>query len=647
MLTKMIQKLIKTIHKTITLIISLGLLWAQSPIVAWAQYSPTPVAPQTVLLQQLNDKSAPQPMSDTDRANLQDPFFQLVLKNHVNIKTLTEVQKLLKPESQSVFVVDERIVDPTPKLNHKPAERRGIMTMTGKTANQLLDRQVILAIGFNSSQFPTANFIEAMAWDDQNSLFNYYKFDQLKTEAAPTWKFRGNSRDADLLTASARQGTCMQCHINGAAVMKELELPWNNWHSLSDPIDYLSGGNGWPIANAADSPLKSLGGAEDLETGTVMPTISTFNQRRIEQLTSRDGNTIVDARRLLKPLFLTTEFNLISSRNLSPLHPFAKSGSRTDAITVPTSFFLNRTLLRDLDIRAKFSDFATITSQDYTHLVRQTKTTIASTQPGDTNFAWFVPEPSFIDNDLVKQLMGQNIVPPEFVAAVLAIDLENPVFSSDRAKLWSDKVLPATFKIAPTNDLIPQVVKNLTALKPTAGTPEAILLARLQQPDKAIATLQQQVTSYVDRERSLLGNGAKPEVRSREWIRLYKLALQRREAILKDPILQSLDETDGKLLLARGDQAVTIAALPSTTPTIPTNTSPPRLTLRLGDRGEDVAFLQQRLKAMGLYSGAIDADFGRQTQTAVIAAQKRLGLNADGIVGNVTWGALSTSNNIA
>ncbi|MDX2098341.1 MAG: peptidoglycan-binding protein [Leptolyngbyaceae cyanobacterium bins.59] len=62
--------------------------------------------------------------------------------------------------------------------------------------------------------------------------------------------------------------------------------------------------------------------------------------------------------------------------------------------------------------------------------------------------------------------------------------------------------------------------------------------------------------------------------------------------------------------------------------------------LRLGMRGTAVIGLQERLKALGLYSGRVDGVFGSGTQTAVRAAQRKYKLQSDGIVGPTTWRAI-------
>jgi peptidoglycan hydrolase-like protein with peptidoglycan-binding domain len=62
--------------------------------------------------------------------------------------------------------------------------------------------------------------------------------------------------------------------------------------------------------------------------------------------------------------------------------------------------------------------------------------------------------------------------------------------------------------------------------------------------------------------------------------------------------------------------------------------------LRRGLRGSEVVKLQQQLKKLGFLKGDVDGDFGETTEAAVKAAQKRYGLEADGVVGGSTWEVL-------
>ena len=63
-------------------------------------------------------------------------------------------------------------------------------------------------------------------------------------------------------------------------------------------------------------------------------------------------------------------------------------------------------------------------------------------------------------------------------------------------------------------------------------------------------------------------------------------------------------------------------------------------TLREGMHGPAVARVQETLKALGFYSGALDGVFGPGTEAAVMEFQKSVELADDGIVGPATWGAL-------
>jgi len=63
-------------------------------------------------------------------------------------------------------------------------------------------------------------------------------------------------------------------------------------------------------------------------------------------------------------------------------------------------------------------------------------------------------------------------------------------------------------------------------------------------------------------------------------------------------------------------------------------------TLRYGNSGEDVAFMQRRLIELGYLAGEADGQFGTNTLAAVKAFQKANGLTADGVAGTMTYGVL-------
>jgi len=67
-------------------------------------------------------------------------------------------------------------------------------------------------------------------------------------------------------------------------------------------------------------------------------------------------------------------------------------------------------------------------------------------------------------------------------------------------------------------------------------------------------------------------------------------------------------------------------------------------TLRRGDRGADVTFLQQRLQQLGYLNRTPTANFDSQTARAVIRFQTDHDLNANGVVDGQTWEILLDDN---
>ena len=65
--------------------------------------------------------------------------------------------------------------------------------------------------------------------------------------------------------------------------------------------------------------------------------------------------------------------------------------------------------------------------------------------------------------------------------------------------------------------------------------------------------------------------------------------------------------------------------------------------LKKGSTGSLVTELQSKLKAIGLYSGPLDGDFGNGTEQAVRSFQSRNKLTVDGVVGPSTWEKLKQS----
>jgi len=529
------------------------------------------------LLKQERDGAPAANLTAAEFGTLGDPFFELVLRDNASADTLSAIEQLIQPDPKQrrTFVVDETIVDP-----RQGQQRRAVLAFVGSNQGITLDSNVMLSVSFSSERFPDQpRFVEAWGWDNQRARYNYYKLDQTGTpDLRRTWKFRGSSENADLLSASDRVGTCLQCHINGAPIMKELAFPWNNWHSdaASSSTDYLRSTSPpdrrWPVTADEHLAAGRLQGAELLEVGGILPSITQFNNRRVNEHLRRrdaDGNievrdgrsTVVNGQRLLKPLFVTTEVNLISARQRSGLHPFPKPSTTGPGqnVVVPATFFLNSVLLaggtpaqlKGLELKnvSQFGKIAVLTPAEYKQLVVDARLELAGREPGDADFAWFVPEASHIDNDLVERLLARRIVSRAFVAAVASVDLEVPIFSDKRAALL--RFVPDTFAFpgpdAPAqqpDELMATVIARLQEHAPPEGTPEHEFLQNLTDPDP-VQRLSRKVDAYAARVATSLKASAD---RQAELKRLFSLLVQRRIRMLNDETLGALDETGDRLL---------------------------------------------------------------------------------------------------
>ena len=545
-----------TMFKLITTCLSLMLT-----VVFWVAPALAQSGGVTLLKQERNGAST-QKLTAGELASLGDPLFNLVLKDHADVTNLSEIENLIKGEEKT-FVVDERIADPSPGQS-----RRAVLTFDGNNGGALKPN-IMFSVGFNSERFPDVQPIEALGWDAKRSRYNYYKLDEEGTPGQLSWKFRGSSDGADTLKIQQREGTCMQCHINGAPVMKELLFPWDNWHSFMSQVAYLKSTNPWKVTSN-DRIGKHLKGAEDLETDFIVPAINQFNTQRIEVSLARnnDGSPVLDSdgmkqviegKRLLRPLFVTTEFNIISSpQKVGKLHPFsdAPTVGPDKAVEIPESFFLNANLISDTppglgmarEVQA-FREF-TVQPEEYKQLLTNSGVQVNGQKPGDADFAWLVPEPSHIDNNMVEQLMQQGIVTPQFVAAVIAIDLETPILSKEREALL--QFIPEQFRFQPLDgganplslkrhpdDLTQKVVAAMEKASPESNSPAGKFLTLLKS-DIPSATLKEQLNAYHFRVKQALDNQI---TRPAELERLYNLAIARREAVLEEGTgLKALDE---------------------------------------------------------------------------------------------------------
>jgi peptidoglycan hydrolase-like protein with peptidoglycan-binding domain len=92
----------------------------------------------------------------------------------------------------------------------------------------------------------------------------------------------------------------------------------------------------------------------------------------------------------------------------------------------------------------------------------------------------------------------------------------------------------------------------------------------------------------------------------------------------------------------RSTTSVAAAGAATTTTVVGRTVTKPNDSVHLGDHGPGVTEIQKALIAHG-FKVTVDGKFGPQTEKAVIAFQKSVGIKQDGIVGPATWKRLQAT----
>lgn len=356
---------------------------------------------------------------------LGDRFAQLVLLKGVFPRTasevLNEIEQAVPPgdplRTQQFFLVGEGSqIAPIPGVAVNRSLRFLVTVGRGPGGPDIM----LSAFG------PDRGTVELMAWDQKVGGFNYYR----TVGASSAWVFAGNSRHA--LTAPTRDNGPFESHKNGHFLMKELKFPWVHWESPAAHIDaqVLDEerllGHPW-VANLAP------GGAYTLEDNVAMPAIQRWTSARLEALVS--GNSDETPRRVLEQVLTTLTVNLVSSQTSSAA---AVSGAVPE-VDLPETFFVDSDSLSGVLGLAPppppFVPSSVYAESLRTFDVHLTDRRAAFERPGDTHFAFVVPERAFEDKDTLDQAIDREIVSRRLAACLLMVDFPNPIFSERRERL--------------------------------------------------------------------------------------------------------------------------------------------------------------------------------------------------------------------
>src|SRR6185503_5310276 len=168
--------------------------------------------------------------------------------------------------------------------------------------------------------------------------------------------------------------------------------------------------------------------------------------------------SLIDVRYFMRQVLEATTVNLISSD--------MQSREVTDAgtLTLPTSFFLNTEAL--LDIIGLEPDISVVKAPGrfYLEALQRYEFEIRDEtfrQPGDTFFAFFVPEPAFEDLSVLSILVREKLISSRFAASLLMVDFPNPLFSKRRRQLGV--YVPLTAVLNPANEIKSDIEDSFVA----------------------------------------------------------------------------------------------------------------------------------------------------------------------------------------
>ncbi|MBA2368049.1 MAG: hypothetical protein H0V82_03390 [Candidatus Protochlamydia sp.] len=340
----------------------------------------------------------------------------------------------------------------------------------------------------------TKDFLQVMTWDKVSRVFNFYARDK------GTWIWVGNSQHA--LEPLTRGKSPFCGHVNGAPIMKELELPWSNWQSSLATLD--------DSILPPDSPLikkypflddkTEEGMADDLEI-FIKGGIDLWNTARIDRSLTNNELNLSHIDYFMRQLLSTTTVNLISSP-----HP---GHEEEETMVLPITFFLNTKIFDILGFDGPFNHI--ITTRDfYKNCLKKYESTLESEgfkQLGDTYFPFLVPEPTQEDKNLLQVLLNKKIISIRLAACLLMVDFFNPIYSVSRESLlkYMPHELQRKTKEKDFSSLLEDKIIEAISLSQNAkisGTPEFEFLQNwniAQDDDELRDLLNRRIIEYLNR----------------------------------------------------------------------------------------------------------------------------------------------------
>lgn len=363
---------------------------------------------------------------------------------------------------------------------------------------------------------PTS-LLQLIAWSESGGTFHFFERD---SQRGLGWMWAGSSRHS--LQRPSRGKGPFDSHVNGSLVMKELKFPWVHWHSQRNNIPRRL------VFPDPEHPLFSeVTNAEELEAA-VKQGVRRWTDRRIDADT-RQGR-LHNLSQYTRQILTTTTVNLVSTE--------ATVGNVVGGppIRLPASFFLDvdafARLLADLDGATWRAPEFVVQPEPYIGALRSLKVHVRDSEghsvPGDTHFAFVVPERAFEDDIIVDRMVENGVIPARLMLCALMVDFPNPILSERRASLSHH--FPST---AATSDcgkeLVAGTIGAISALHAGPNSPQQELLTWWEMGDDLTAHVRAALDAYASAVNDRL---SKPEGVEE----VLRLAESRRQRFRRRPL---------------------------------------------------------------------------------------------------------------
>ena len=434
-----------------TLLLSLGGTWlapmvARSDTLASANCQPVEIGKIYRFLE--GQDSCLTPMSDSDIEKLNDPFAKDVLRQGNYPRSAKGINDTIKEKlgyEPATYYVGEGAQIPTTVASRDLP--RGLRYTVTWGANENDSKIMMAKLVSTNPETEPLSLIEVMSFDDRTKTYNYYFLrpqepDFEASENNPmVWAWTGNTSHAQK-PQTIGQG-CFRCHHNGVPIMREIELPWNNWQSQRATISSTF----VPEKVVGDAFFLQRRGAEVLEQ-VIRSNFQNYYRNWLRERIRKEGGTtnISDVDKMLRYLTTTTTVNFKSSDVQSDGHNTSPEGLDIDGVP-PKDTFLSDTLLQTT-LGLEYSSLSVkLPRKDYDEYLKNHEFKLVGTKgflrdsekayesEGSTYFAFYLPQVAAEDIYVAQKLLQSKVVTPKFVAAVLMVDYKNPLFSDKRASL--------------------------------------------------------------------------------------------------------------------------------------------------------------------------------------------------------------------